>query len=316
MTTSSTVCAETPKNLNDTTSHKVHDNIRLERASARPLHAKPDYIYADEFDVLTIEEVRNSALLDDTNIKPTNNRNVRANPPYLSELYAIPLLTPKGEVSFFRKYNYLKYVSCRIIEAKRLTKKQISEFDTLMVEADEVRNQIIKSNLRLVVSIARKFSSPNTTFEELVSEGNTILINAVEKFDYSRGFRFSTYVTHSVQRHFYRHLHQNRDRKVKELVASTEILQESVAQESNSSEVIDTRKADLILNNMDRCLDEREQFIVRERFGFGPSRSTRTYQSLSDDLGICKERVRQVFNASVEKLRNLAAEMNLEFSLT
>ncbi len=53
----------------------------------------------------------------------------------------------------------------------------------------------MESNLRLVASIARKFSKSRNDFEELLSEGNAILLYAVDKFDFSRGFRFSTYAT-------------------------------------------------------------------------------------------------------------------------
>ena len=63
-----------------------------------------------------------------------------------------------------------------------------------------MKNQIIRSNLRLVVSIAKRHVGPSNNFFELVSDGNMSLIRAVEKFDYSRGNKFSTYASWAIMK--------------------------------------------------------------------------------------------------------------------
>ena len=74
----------------------------------------------------------------------------------------------------------------------------------LQEEALDVKNQIIRSNLRLVVSIAKRHVGPSNNFFELVSDGNMSLIRAVEKFDFSRGNKFSTYASWAIMKNFAR----------------------------------------------------------------------------------------------------------------
>lgn len=80
----------------------------------------------------------------------------------------------------------------------------MDEIDKLLELVEQIRSQLVNSNMRLVGSIARKFSSQNCDVDDLSSDGCMILLAAIDRFDYSRGFRFSTYATHSIQRHFYR----------------------------------------------------------------------------------------------------------------
>ena len=90
------------------------------------------------------------------------------------------------------------------LDPKRATMKQIKYIEGLLAEAETVKAILITSNLRLVVSIAKKFNEPSLTFEELISEGNIALMRSVEKFNFALGNRFSTYATYAIQRHFFR----------------------------------------------------------------------------------------------------------------
>lgn len=72
----------------------------------------------------------------------------------------------------------------------------------MLEQSEQIRGQLVRSNLRLVASIARKFSTSVQDVEEFSSDGSMILLGAIDRFDYSRRFRFSTYATHSIQRHF------------------------------------------------------------------------------------------------------------------
>ncbi|NLE85471.1 MAG: sigma-70 family RNA polymerase sigma factor, partial [Myxococcales bacterium] len=101
----------------------------------------------------------------DLSIKTASNDPVRM---YLREIGKVPLLTAEQEVSL----------------AKRIERGDM-----------EAKNQLIQANLRLVVSIARRYANRGLTLLDLIQEGNLGLIRAVEKFDYRRGFKFSTYAT-------------------------------------------------------------------------------------------------------------------------
>ncbi|HEY5316091.1 MAG TPA: sigma factor, partial [Pirellulales bacterium] len=119
-------------------------------------------------------------------------------PPYLASLYEVPLLTREQEVHYFRKFNYLKFKAAKLregLEAAHAKSSVMDEIERLYEEAVATKNQIIRSNLRLVVSIAKRHVGPVDNFFELVSDGNMSLIRAVEKFDFARGNKFSTYAS-------------------------------------------------------------------------------------------------------------------------
>src|SRR5262249_8064938 len=127
-------------------------------------------------------------------------------PPELASLYEVPLLNKEQEQHLFRKMNFLKYKASQLrrrihkegddIELVDPTKVRIHDLnriEELQKQANEVKDQLINANMRLVVSIAKRHSGHAENFFELLSDGNMSLIRAVEKFDFGRGFKFSTY---------------------------------------------------------------------------------------------------------------------------
>jgi RNA polymerase primary sigma factor len=278
------------------------------------------FIFNSEFRTVAYEEVEAAAESAEnflvTEVDPVT---VSRLPAYIGALYSVPMLTPAGETALFRKMNFLKYwanVFRSTLDPKSPSREMIEEIQIMLDEAEKTRNQIVESNLRLVVSIARKFSKGQTSFDELVSEGNTILLKAVEKFDYSRGFRFGTYVTHSVQRHFYRYFQNSQKRRLRELPASETLSNVACESDDDAAAFRDERPAEKLLAQMDSCLDRRDQFIVCHRCGIGTNGAVRTFNALGDELGLSKERVRQLFLIALAKLRKLAAELKIDLSAT
>src|SRR5205814_8658745 len=103
--------------------------------------------------------------------------------------------------------NYLKHLAARLrdrIDPDDARARDLDEVERLQAEALAVKNQIIRSNLRLVVSIAKRHMGTTNNFFELVSDGNMSLIRAVEKFDFSRGNKFSTYASWAIMKNFAR----------------------------------------------------------------------------------------------------------------
>ena len=124
--------------------------------------------------------------------------------PYIAELYQYPLLTPEGEKFLFEKYNYLKFRVASL--CKTATEESnislLRDIDELIQKADDVRNCILQSNLRILVNVIKRMLGPaiHEKFDEALSVGNDALRRAVEGFDVWRGNRFSTYATWAVQR--------------------------------------------------------------------------------------------------------------------
>ncbi len=128
-------------------------------------------------------------------------------PPYLASLYSIPLLTKEEEVYYFRKMNYLKFKAAELrktIDPLRPKTKDMNLIEEYLDKAVEIKNFLIRSNLRLVVSIAKRHIKPTGNFFEMVSDGNMSLIRAIEKFDYSKGNKFSTYASWAIMKNFAR----------------------------------------------------------------------------------------------------------------
>ncbi len=121
---------------------------------------------------------------------------------YLSEIARTPLLDAAREVELSRTIEagmYARHLleTGRIGRAKGGAPKRASraELEWLAAEGDRAIDEFIQANLRLVVSIARKYGRSQMPMLDLIQEGNTGLIRAVEKFDYTKGFKFSTYAT-------------------------------------------------------------------------------------------------------------------------
>lgn len=235
--------------------------------------------------------------------------------PYLASLYQTRLLSKDEEQFYFRRMNWLKFRAASArgrLDRRRATLKQITTIEGWLTEAETVKAILITSNLRLVVSIAKKFVDPTWTFDELVSEGNVALMRAVEKFNFALGNRFSTYATYAIQRHFFRLSQRGRQFR-KRFVHDDEALrgraEEEDSTEHRSAEQIAMLKG--LFSRFLRELEPREREIVVARFGFD-GRPPRTFRELGTQMGVCKERIRQIQGRAMDKLKALAAEARLE----
>ena len=240
-------------------------------------------------------------------------------PPYLASLYDVPLLSREQEAHLFRKMNYLKHRAMKLrdgIDPLKATSATLDEIDRLMEEALVVKNQIIRANLRLVVSIAKKHVGRSDNFFELVSDGNMSLIRAVEKFDYARGNKFSTYASWAIMKNFIRSIpieNHRRDR----FVTGHEDLFEAAADnrtDEHEYESAQRRMRDAVKGMLGR-LDDRERRIIISRFGLDGA-GEQTLEQLGRELGVTKERVRQLEARAQGKLRKIAIEEKVESAVS
>jgi len=115
---------------------------------------------------------------------------------YLREIGRIPLLTAVEEVELARQVEAGLFAEQRLDSARGPADERLAdELDQLVVLGRIAKRRLIEANLRLVVSVAKRYVGRGLTMLDLVQEGNLGLIRAVEKFDYARGYKFSTYAT-------------------------------------------------------------------------------------------------------------------------
>ncbi len=236
-------------------------------------------------------------------------------PPYLASLYEAPLLSREQEAHLFRKMNYLKSLAVRLrdrIDPADVRAAALDEVERLQAEALAVKNQIIRSNLRLVVSIAKRYMGTTNIFFELVSDGNMSLIRAVEKFDFARGNKFSTYASWAIMRNFSRTIPEEKHRRDR-FVTGHDDLFEAAADDradEHETEAVQKRNRDAVKGMLDH-LEERERRIIISRFGLGGA-GEQTLEQLGQELGVTKERVRQIEARAREKLRKVALDQGLD----
>ncbi|WP_189261600.1 RNA polymerase sigma factor [Streptomyces fuscichromogenes] len=114
---------------------------------------------------------------------------------YLREIGRIPLLTAAEEVELARRVEAGLFAEEKLSGAPDLDSELALDLDRLVVMGRMAKRRLIEANLRLVVSVAKRYVGRGLTMLDLVQEGNLGLIRAVEKFDYARGYKFSTYAT-------------------------------------------------------------------------------------------------------------------------
>ena len=220
---------------------------------------------------------------------------------YLKEIGKVPLLSPDEEIELAKKIEL----------GDEAAKKKLAE-----------------ANLRLVVSIAKRYVGRGMQLLDLIQEGNLGLIKAVEKFDYRKGYKFSTYATWWIRQAITRAiadqaLAKELDMPVDRVREIMKISQDPVSLETPIGEEEDSHLGDFIqddnvevpadaatytllheqLMEVLSTLTEREQKVLRLRFGLDDGRP-RTLEEVGRQFNVTRERIRQIEAKALRKLRH------------
>ena len=114
---------------------------------------------------------------------------------YLKLIGRVPLLNAEMEVELSLQVEAGLFAEEKLRLDKKIDKKLRREYEQLVLQGQRAKNHLLEANLRLVVSLAKRYTGRGMLFLDLIQEGNLGLIRAVEKFDYTKGYKFSTYAT-------------------------------------------------------------------------------------------------------------------------
>jgi len=114
---------------------------------------------------------------------------------YLKQIGKVSLLNAEQEVELAKRIEAGLFAEEKLNEGKKLDRKLQRDLEWIAVDGRRAKNHLLEANLRLVVSLAKRYTGRGMLFLDLIQEGNLGLIRAVEKFDYTKGYKFSTYAT-------------------------------------------------------------------------------------------------------------------------
>jgi RNA polymerase primary sigma factor len=284
-------------------------------------------------------------------------------PLYLQEIGRVPLLTGAAEVELAMAIEAGIEAAALLKDGVHRSADDLDRLADTIDRGNEARRRLVESNLRLVVSVARRYMNRGIALGDLIQEGNIGLMRAVEKFDYRRGFKFSTYATWWIRQAVSRALADHsrtirvpvhmvetinkyvrvsaqlqqdlgREATVDEIAKVMEttaervreiirILPQPISLESTVGDEADAVLADFVVDenlpDMDEAasklflrgqvegvlstLSPRERRVVELRFGLDGDKLY-TLSEIGAELGVTRERIRQIETKALRKLRH------------
>ncbi|HET6248778.1 MAG TPA: sigma-70 family RNA polymerase sigma factor [Tepidisphaeraceae bacterium] len=224
------------------------------------------------------------------------------------------LMKADEERLMFLRFNYSKLKLSklqRLIKKNGLTRKRADEVVEWHRRFEHFREYLVRTNLALVLAMAKRTRLGDVDFAEVVSEGNMALIRAVEKFNVDRGFKFSTYACRAILKAFSRTALKSSRHKMRFPVEFEPDMEKSDWQDRRRGAVeedcIDELKA-IVSRNLAE-LSDVEATVIRRRFNWEQEQdSPLTLEEVGQIIGVTKERVRQIQNKALAKIRSVLEE--------
>ena len=236
-------------------------------------------------------------------------------PAEMAHLYRWPLLNKEQEQHLFRQMNYLKYKLNRLRQTAgpgAIRVGDLRQIEDLQGRVRRVRDRLINCNTRLVASIAKKHAGTFDNLPELMSDGSISLMRAVEKFDYGRGNKFSTYATWAIMKNFARSIPDEKTHRERYVTGHEEMFEGQPNVRTDEQEIV--AQADMARNrvtNLLESLDPRTREVIRMRNGLDGN-AEMTLEQIGQHFGITKERVRQINVRGMKQLRERAQQTRVE----
>ena len=224
------------------------------------------------------------------------------------------LMKGPEERLMFLRFNYSKLRLCkiqRLIKKSGLTRKRAQDFLFWHRRFEHFREYLVRTNLALVLAMAKRTRLGDVDFAEIVSEGNMALIRAVDKFNVDRGFKFSTYACRAILKAFSRTALKSSRHRTRFPVEFEPEMEKSDWQDRRRDAVeedcIDELKAIVDRNLAD--LSQVEETVIRRRFNWKQAEENPlTLEEVGQIIGVTKERVRQIQNKALAKIRAVLEE--------
>jgi len=219
------------------------------------------------------------------------------------------LLTTEQEKHLFLRYNYARCRAQSAVKKFRTHpgKQIVREIAEWYKRVRDTRDVITRANLALVLAMAKRTRMSDVDFGELVSEGNMALLRAVEKFDVARGFKFSTYACRAILKAFSRIAMKNSRYRQAFPTEFDPTMEKSDYQETRRADVEQDAVEELqrIIGENRAQLSDVEKTVIQARFAInrGQDAPALTLEEVGRVIGVTKERVRQIQNKALEKLR-------------
>jgi RNA polymerase sigma factor (sigma-70 family) len=294
--------------------YRVINEVRAQRLLDQPL----EYIYHSSFDdpAPSAEFLAPMPGLEEYEAQRQQMRVPKDAPPELASLYEVPLLNKEQEQHLFRKMNFLKHKASQLrtrLDPTRARNQDLKQIEDLQAHALTVKDQLINCNMRLVVAIAKRHAAQSDNFFELLSDGNMSLIRAVEKFDFSRGNKFSTYASWAIMKNFARSIPEEKRHRERYVTGHEDLFEAAPDNRTDEQECVQSvEQTKHRVNRLLEYLDPRERQIIRMRAGLDNYSEGMTLEQIGQQLGITKERVRQLNVRIMAKLRTIAREQKID----
>lgn len=223
-------------------------------------------------------------------------------------LYATPSLSPKAEKALFMDLGVARK---DVADLDAVPDKKLHEYSQLWAARNRVRkvkSQIVAANLPIVVKIAQRMNCPGISREQFVSDGLLKLLECINAFDVTRGFKFSTYLYRPLYRHFHRMMQKEARRntgRVDDVVMRSEVAGDGPEETTDITDALRDNKAELT---------DLEMFLVLHHYGI-EGRKSKTLKELhifmiDNFVGKKKSvgRLQQILAGAIQKLRDVLIE--------
>lgn len=225
------------------------------------------------------------------------------------------VLTRDDEAHLFLQYNYARFRLNALSEKqeKRPTKARALAMLEWYDRVQTVRGDLVSANMSLVVAMAKRTRIASVDFSELISEGNMALLRAIDKFDVSRGFKFSTYACRAILKGYNRMASKTSTYHQRFGISYDPDMEPSDydvhKHEMQQARAIDDVRDILSANNAE--LSELEHTVVIERFGLEGRPRRKTLAEVGKIVHLSNERVRQLQKRALAKIRQAMDEQYL-----